>query len=220
MLELAGEDDWRLPTRAELESIVDFGRTGPALNLTAFPSTPSSTGSYWWTASPVARSTTSAWGINTHYGWADPLPLTGSAYVRCVRSPLAGRASSGTGGTPPGRFVVNLGGWVQDTRTGLVWLRSVEPKRAYADAETLCAGITSGGGGWRLPKISELLTLVDPTRNPVIDTNAFQDVPSSGLLWTQSVSVGGGSNYRWMVNVTGASIDDVRTDSQWVICVH
>ena len=48
-LPLAGRT-WRLPTRIELLSIVDFTRVGPAINAQAFPSVPG--GAYHWTSSP------------------------------------------------------------------------------------------------------------------------------------------------------------------------
>jgi hypothetical protein len=39
-LVLAGHDDWRLPSRIELVSIVDFTRVDPAIDVNAFPNTP------------------------------------------------------------------------------------------------------------------------------------------------------------------------------------
>jgi len=39
-LALAGHSSWRLPSRIELESIVDFGQSSPSINGTYFPSTP------------------------------------------------------------------------------------------------------------------------------------------------------------------------------------
>jgi hypothetical protein len=83
-LSLAG-GGWRLPTKAELESIVDDTRSNPSIDPTAFPSTP---GNYFWSSSPyVAASGGYGWFVNFISG------LSGSNYyvignyyrVRCVR---------------------------------------------------------------------------------------------------------------------------------------
>ncbi|MEP6655285.1 MAG: DUF1566 domain-containing protein, partial [Myxococcales bacterium] len=67
---LAGRT-WRLPTRIELLSLVDFTRTSPALNVTAFPGTPG--GKYYWTASPwvvsqIATKPQYSWIVNFYEG--------------------------------------------------------------------------------------------------------------------------------------------------------
>ncbi|MDY0004698.1 MAG: DUF1566 domain-containing protein, partial [Polyangia bacterium] len=47
---LGGHDDWRLPGRMELVSLLDYGSLDPTIDLEAFPGTPSD---FFWTASPV-----------------------------------------------------------------------------------------------------------------------------------------------------------------------
>jgi Protein of unknown function (DUF1566) len=56
---------WRLPTVKELDSIVDFGRSNPAIDLTRFPNTPLSG---VWSGSPLAGNSSSSWGVNLPYG--------------------------------------------------------------------------------------------------------------------------------------------------------
>ena len=46
---LCGFSDWRMPTTNELQGIVHFGRTDPAIDPTFFPNTPSS---IFWSGSP------------------------------------------------------------------------------------------------------------------------------------------------------------------------
>jgi hypothetical protein len=53
---------------------------------------------------------------------------------------------------------------------------SVPDPAAVAQQQALahCAALSLAGGGFRLPSIAELLTLVDPTRSqPAIDPIAF-----------------------------------------------
>ena len=87
---------------------------------------------------------------------------------------------------PKGHFTVN-GEVVQDTATKLVWQRAVPAKSYTSDqASAYCAGLKLAGGGWRLPTIKELHTLVDETRTvPAIDDTAFPETPPYHF-WTSS----------------------------------
>lgn len=58
-LEFAGHKDWRLPTRAELLSIVDITRHAPAIDTDAFPDFPES--GWFWTSDLCAWYSGSAW---------------------------------------------------------------------------------------------------------------------------------------------------------------
>ena len=82
-LALAG-GGWRLPTKDELVSIADTGRTNPAIDTTAFPNTP---GEWFWSSSPYVGPSGGAWSVNFYFvnGFSDNF-ATGNAYrVRCVR---------------------------------------------------------------------------------------------------------------------------------------
>lgn len=73
---------WRLPSKAELESLVDDSRVAPAIDLNAFPSTlPSG----FWSSSPSAGSSDSAWYVGFYYGHSDNSDTGGTFRVRCVR---------------------------------------------------------------------------------------------------------------------------------------
>lgn len=81
-LKLAGAG-WRLPTRAELLTIVDPTRTAPALDLTAFPDTPKD--AICWTSSRYVFNPDYTWTVSFNWGDGTPSKSSEPSYVRCVR---------------------------------------------------------------------------------------------------------------------------------------
>ena len=82
-LPLAGHTDWRLPSKKELISIVDYGTYNPSINKTYFPNTDSSP---YWSSTIYADDTSYAWSVHFSgggvYGYSKS---SGDGYVRCVR---------------------------------------------------------------------------------------------------------------------------------------
>lgn len=87
---------------------------------------------------------------------------------------------------PATRYIVDAD-LVKDTKTGLVWQRMVGTRDGtFEAAARYCQTLTLAGGGWRLPGVKELATLVDPTRyDPAIDPNTFPRTPSV-FFWSAS----------------------------------
>ena len=82
-LALGGHHDWRLPSRIELASLVDYGISDPPLiNATFFPGTPSD---YFWSATPVKGVQSSAWVVLFYVSYAGIDDVTNADRVRCVR---------------------------------------------------------------------------------------------------------------------------------------
>ena len=80
---LGGHNDWRVPNRHELPSIINIGNYNPVIDTTAFPSTPSD---YHWTSSTRPGTTTSAFIVGFYNGYVNGSgKQTGKYYVRLVR---------------------------------------------------------------------------------------------------------------------------------------
>lgn len=73
---------WRLPNVKELSSITDKTRSNPAIDVTAFPATPSN---YYWSASPYAGDAANAWFVYFGVGYVVNFNRYGSYQVRLVR---------------------------------------------------------------------------------------------------------------------------------------
>jgi hypothetical protein len=115
---------------------------------------------------------------------------------------------------------------VADGLSDLEWQRAVSADRVpFADARAACAGLA---GGFRLPTVNELLTLVDfsvvqttlPTP-PMIDAVAFPDTPSD-IFWTSSLpSVASATAYTVNFgNGQTISADPANARDAYVRCVR
>jgi hypothetical protein len=74
---------YRLPTRRELESLVDITKSNPALDKEIFPDT--KTDDYYWTSDSVADYPASAWMVGFNSGYVRYFHKGSNFYVRPVR---------------------------------------------------------------------------------------------------------------------------------------
>ena len=181
-LKLAGHDDWRLPSRIELVSILDTIRTQPSIDFEAFPGTASD---WFWTSSLAADNPKSAWYVYFYFGYPKTDDMSNQFSVRCVR-PTRPRPAL------PVRYEVQAQA-VRDVATGLLWQRTAPAKTfQFAEARAYCDRLRLGGKKhWRVPSLPELLTLIDErAAAPMIDRTAFPNTPGEPF-WSSSTFANG-----------------------------
>jgi uncharacterized protein DUF1566 len=172
-LELDGASDWRLPSRLELVSLLDYGGLDPTIDLDAFPDTPSD---FFWSSSPVPFLNL-AYGVRFELGFIYDHDPYGTGRVRCVRGIYI---------PPNPRFTFDAD-VVHDHGSNLDWQRQHVAAMTWLDALDNCETLDLGNhGDWRLPTLKELQTLVDDRRlQPSIDIVAFPDCPAE-WFWSST----------------------------------
>jgi hypothetical protein len=199
--------DWRLPTRVELVSLVDFTLSnGLPTIYTIFINTPRER---FWTSSHSAGDPNIGWYVGFDDGSAHQVTTSDAYRIRCVR----GAASH----CSPTRYQVQADQTVRDRTTGLTWQRMAGQKQPWSNAMKYCSSL---GTGWRLPSLTELQTIVDETvQSPAIDGDAFPGTPSD-FFWTSSPSAAMASDAWYVAFIHGHADIDTVTSSFLVRCVR
>lgn len=185
---LADHEDWRVPTRKEFSTLLNFGRVSPALDVTCFPlySYANPYEVYYWTTSEYHDDPSQVWRILISFGLIENGPTESALHkIRCVRgNPLA--ASS---------YTDNGNGTITDETTGLMWEQKTQDggigdkdmTHTWKDALAYCESLLLGGHeDWRMPNAKEIERLVDlETSRPAINTTYFPNT-NNALYWTST----------------------------------
>ncbi|QGY40317.1 DUF1566 domain-containing protein [Pseudodesulfovibrio cashew] len=182
-----GHDDWRLPNRRELYSLIDHAASGPALP----PGHPFEEvwQGWYWTATTSAKAPAYAWrvqmlGGRMFYGKKDedslvwPVRGTSEGLFATGQTACFGGSGelilcNGTGQDgelrmgapwPEPRFRVTQSGTL-DIMTGLEWTRNADLASGLVSREQAEQIVNALGQRWRLPEIMELESLTDCSRS-------------------------------------------------------
>ncbi len=170
----AGFDDWRLPDRNELQSLVVYKRYNPAVDPQMFPSTDADPSQGWY--------------VRFSDGVVSYAEATSTYQVRPVRGGQKQRLTPSQCQALTPYFDAGDAA-VADANTGLMWLKTTLGPMTWAQALATCETGTWGGhDDWRLPDRNELQSLVLYKRyNPAIDPQKFFDTYASAY-WTATTN--------------------------------
>ena len=218
-LVLGGFSDWRLPTKQESLSILNFDRNNPALNTVYFPNT---NAEYWWTSTVNFTNPNSIWITNAGGGTGPKLKTETTSAGGIKRfHPRAVRNT--TIPTTVNHFTDNGDGTITDNATNLIWQKTPSTatytwEQAISFAENL---IQSGTSDWRLPNIKELASInIETTNAPSANTNYF--TISSVKYWSSTTQFAPGGTSAWFNDFQNFGITsyDLKTNVHDVICVR
>ncbi len=169
-LELADNEDWRIPSLKELFSISDFALGWPYLNTDYFDlaSGQVTKDEQFWSSNyyvgvTVEGGSAAAFGVNHVTGHikaysAEASGPEGGKYVRAVRG----------GDYGVNDFSDNGDETISDNASGLMWAQNDNGECLdWEDALEYAEGsVLAGYGDWRLPNVKELQSIVDYSRSP------------------------------------------------------
>jgi hypothetical protein len=131
---------------------------------------------------------------------------------------------------PSGHYTMPAQGTVLDTKTKLTWQQAVSTstyswgsRGTSGTAQFYCASLSLNGGGWRMPTIGELVTLVDYSQTggnvAMIDSTYFPGTPAAAF-WA-STPVSGATGLAWIVYFNNGNTNASATSAaNYVRCVR
>ena len=208
-LNYGNKNDWRLPTRYELWTILDLAYMNmKGVNINYFPDIYNLKNERLWTSEEYNEER--AFIVNMWSGYFFDYSKD-SDYsddnIICVRGNELQKGS----------FTDNGDETVTDSTTGLVWQKSYVNK-TWENALSYCEGLElAGHTDWRLPNKNELESLIN--HDKIYPASDFPAMPSSGAFWSSTSYQGGGDAY-YLEFGTGIPGDTEKNVKAGVRCVR
>ena len=200
----SGSIIWKLPTPAELLTIVDGNNAYPAL-VSEFDRNGGNT--FWSTAD--ARNDGNAWMLGEN-GEIKSVSKSTENFVLCV--------SKGNYDPVTPRFEI-ADKTVTDKESSLMWQKSYSSSKSWREALNYCEEIsTDGYYDWRLPNRNELASLIDFEKTSGT-ASEFSGLPAN-RFWTSTTSTGSMDKALTADFATGAVESASKTSFKYVVCVR
>lgn len=199
---------WRMPTRIELASIIDYTTGGPAVDISTFGTFTDQL----WTLNQTADGL-SGWTISMYEGAIRTKKKTTAYYGRCVLDPIGDLYQANT----LAHYDQSIAGEVKDNATLLTWEswdNQNAAMRSLADATSYCA---SKGPDWRLPSLKELLSISSDEN--AVDPQLFPNLLRANY-WTSSTVYSGGMTERHWALHFDTGITNENETLAYVRCVR
>lgn len=205
-LTYAGYSDWRLPTPEEIATIVDYGKTSPAIDSAKFITPETQNKNFW-----IKTSNSTLWYIDFTSGEIQQ-ENEDAKYVRCVRGDQLEK---------PDFTILNEGDEeeiVEDSVHNLYWTKKEsETSYNWPAALKYCQDLEYGGhSGWRLPSINELASFLDYSlKKPA---SAFPGLASTSFWSSTSVQIYAPN--AWKISSSNGIVDNAAKSKTFkVLCV-
>lgn len=211
-LELAGQDNWRMPSLKELFSISNFSAGWPYLDTTYFDlvgtDSVSKDEQYWssdhYVGYTVEGQYDAAFGVNHATGHI-------KAYAASVSGPMGKYVRCVVGDDYLiNDFVDNSDGTITDNATGMMWTQAdsgfaMEWEQALTYAQEMNEANYLGYSDWRLPDIKELQSIADYDYAPDAEDEAY-DGPALDPMFivSETTNEAGTSDYPYYWSSTSA----------------